>query len=274
MTPDNGIKLTEPEVDWDRFDIAASYAIIGRCSTAMITSKGEPTLFPDQVAKFIRRLGGYRGQYGERAFPFIELQTNGIPLWDNKDGSAAVRLRDWKSLGLTTIAVSVVHLDPEVNRQIYLPYRKEYINLPGLIDLLHEQKLSVRLAVVMFDGGMDTTGAVADMIAFAGRHRVEQLSFRPVNAPDDSENDDVAAWARQHFLPPAKLAAITAFVEKTGTAVGKLVHGATIYDVNGQNVCLTNSLTLDPNTEEFRQLIFFPDGSIRWDWRFPGARLP
>ena len=37
----------------------------------------------------------------------------------------------------------------------------------------------------------------------------------------------------------------------------RLVHGAVIYDVNQQNVCLTDSLTIDQQKEEIRQLIFF-----------------
>lgn len=86
MTPPNGIEMREPQVNWDRFAIAASYAVRGGCTTAMITSKGEPTLFPGQVSRFVRSLGEYRGQYNERAFPFIEIQTNGIPIWDRHEG--------------------------------------------------------------------------------------------------------------------------------------------------------------------------------------------
>ncbi len=53
----------------------------------------------------------------------------------------------------------------------------------------------------------------------------------------------------------------------------RLVHGAVIYDVNQQNVCLTDSLTIDQQKEEIRQLIFFPDGRLVYDWVFAGARI-
>jgi hypothetical protein len=52
-----------------------------------------------------------------------------------------------------------------------------------------------------------------------------------------------------------------------------LPHGATIYDVKGQNVCMTNSLTLSTNPDEIRQLIYFPDGRLMYDWVHMGARV-
>ena len=273
MTPPNGVEMREPDVNWDRFDIASSLALKGGCTTAMITSKGEPTLFPGQVSRFIRRLGEFRGQFGERGFPIIEMQTNGIPIWERRAGEMRAYVRDWAALGLTTVAISVVHFDAESNRRIYLPYKKEYIDLAGLIGFLHEQKLAVRLAVVMVNELIDTPSDVNAMIHFAKTNGVEQLSFRPVNRPDESEDGTVAQWTAGNFVSQEHYRTIMDWVGREGAIVGRLGHGATIYDVGGQNVCMTNSLTLNPDSEELRQLIFFPDGAIRWDWRYPGARL-
>jgi hypothetical protein len=52
-----------------------------------------------------------------------------------------------------------------------------------------------------------------------------------------------------------------------------LPWGAEVYDVGGQNICLANCLTLDPSSDEVRQLIVYPDGSHRFDWRYKGAIL-
>ncbi len=52
-----------------------------------------------------------------------------------------------------------------------------------------------------------------------------------------------------------------------------LMHGAVGYDVGGQNVCLTDCLTLDASNEDIRQLIFFPDGRLGYDWQYEGAVL-
>jgi len=46
-----------------------------------------------------------------------------------------------------------------------------------------------------------------------------------------------------------------------------------VYDLNGQNVCLTNCLTGSSDPDNTRQIIYFPDGRIMYDWRFPGARI-
>jgi hypothetical protein len=46
-----------------------------------------------------------------------------------------------------------------------------------------------------------------------------------------------------------------------------------VYDIEGQNVCMTNSLTRDTNIENIRQIIYFPDGHIRYDWEYTGAVL-
>jgi hypothetical protein len=51
----------------------------------------------------------------------------------------------------------------------------------------------------------------------------------------------------------------------------ELVHGAIVYDLHGQNICLTNALTIEPRSDEIRQLIFFPDGHLRYDWQYKGA---
>jgi hypothetical protein len=66
---------------------------------------------------------------------------------------------------------------------------------------------------------------------------------------------------------------IVLFSHVRGNKLMSLPHNAVIYDVNGQNVCLTNALTIEPEDEILRQIIFFPDGHLRFDWQFKGAVL-
>ena len=61
------------------------------------------------------------------------------------------------------------------------------------------------------------------------------------------------------------------YLDANGKHLLNLVHGAKVYDVNGQNVCLTNALTINTNQDEIRQLIYFPDGHLRYDWQYEGA---
>jgi hypothetical protein len=52
-----------------------------------------------------------------------------------------------------------------------------------------------------------------------------------------------------------------------------LVHGAAVYDLLGMNICLTHSLTRNPDEDTIRQLIFFPRGDLFTDWELRGSVL-
>src|ERR1700733_442661 len=135
MTPANGLGTKEPTVNWRNFRKAARYAANGRCQTAMITSKGEPTIFPEQITKFLQELVPYD-------FPVIEMQTNGLLIAEGKKVTDQ-HLKDWYDLGLTTVAISVVHYEAAKNKEVYTPHRPSYIDLPALIQKLHSFGFSV-----------------------------------------------------------------------------------------------------------------------------------
>jgi hypothetical protein len=84
---------------------------------------------------------------------------------------------------------------------------------------------------------------------------------------------EMATWYANHYLQYKQLEEMEMFLNYNGHKLMKLIHGGVVYDYEGQNVCLSNSLTIDPNTEELRQLIFFPDGHLRYDWQYEGAIL-
>jgi molybdenum cofactor biosynthesis enzyme MoaA len=265
MTVSHGLGLREPEVNWRNFRKACQLAARSGVTTAMLTGKGEPTLFPAQITRYLEAMAGFE-------FPLLELQTNGIVLQQQRERYAP-HLVQWHGLGLSTVAVSIMHHDPERNREIYLPHQDHYVDLPALIDLLHQVGLSVRLACVMAGGYVDSVAEVEALVAFAREHRVEQLSVRPVARPGESRDGATAAWTAAHQLPDAAQEAIADWVAAAGTKLMTLGHGAVVYDVGGQNLCLTDCLTIQPTTEDLRQLIFFPDGHLRYDWQYPGAIL-
>lgn len=265
MTPPNGLALKEPEINWRNFKIAAKLARDYGADTAMITGKGEPTLFPGQISKYVAALG-------EFGFPFIELQTNGINLAEKRDTFDPL-VREWYKNGLTMPAISIVHYDPEKNRQIYLPHREKYIDLPELIGYLHGVGLSVRLACVAINGCIDNVGQLEKMMEFARENKVEQLTIRPVSKPGEARDLEVYDWTIRNHLKESQLKEITDYLERKGEPLLDLPQGGRVYDVNGQNICLTNCLTRSTNPEDGRHLIFFPDGHIRYDWEKKGAIL-
>ena len=102
---------------------------------------------------------------------------------------------------------------------------------------------------------------------------VEQLTVRSVRAPDEAEDEAVYSWTKDKELTPGKILDLAEFLEKNGNKLMTLDHGGVVYDLDGQNVCVTDCLTIKPEGEDVRQLIFFPDGHLRYDWQHKGAIL-
>jgi molybdenum cofactor biosynthesis enzyme MoaA len=268
MTPKQGLSEEEPELNWRNLKKAAIFAKSCNVSTAIITGKGEPTLFPNQITKYLRGLQEFN-------FPFIELQTNGITISEQKELFSKY-LKQWYWMGLTTIIISIVHYDPEENRKIYTPHKQQYQDIPELVEYLHKNKFSVRLNCTLYDGGISSSLELEKLISFSKNNSVDQLSIRPVNKPSfimNSSSANVEYWICNHSLKKNQEEELTKYLETNGKQLLKLSFGATVYDVDGQNVCFTNCLTNDEKIDEIRHLIFFPDGHLRYDWQYPGAIL-
>ncbi len=251
------------EVNWRNFRVACKLAKQTDTTTVLMTGKGEPTLYPELITKHLLELDKFQ-------FPLIELQTNGIQI---ANGKLDEFLPTWYNLGLTTIALSVVHYENKKNAEIYQPGKDTYNNLEVLIHKLHQIGFSVRLCVMLLKGYIDTPEKVATMIGECKQLGVEQLTFRNIKAANVTSDDGVTEWTREHALNDLQVVSINQYVQNYGTLLHRLMHNTVIYDVGGQNVCLGTCLTQDPDQNDFRQLIFFPSGDLFWDWQYKGARI-
>ena len=272
MTPEQGMTQKPEEVDWDRFRKAYQYAASGKAETSMITGKGEPTLFPEYISQYLNGLLEAEKKFGYR-IPVRELQTTGVAIADEK---ADDFLYLWRAGNLHTVAVSIAHFDPEVNRKIFLPYRHSYIDLSKLVDKLHQADYGVRLACVLFKGGIDNSRKLKQLIEFSKDNQVEQLTIRPVNMPTESADQVVAQWVREHSLENGQLEDIDTYLRENGVVMKEFPFGGTIYSifsVRSQNVCFTSCLTKDQPSKYLRQLIFYPNGRIALDWTEKGEGL-
>ena len=261
--PDN---LVQCPINWRNLRIAANLANRSNVDTVMITSRGEPLLFPKQISEYLVHLKEFN-------FPFIELQTNGILLGKNKDKYDKY-LREWYQNGLTTITISVVSHKRELNQKNYFQNKQDYIDLVELIDYLHELKFCVRLTCVCCKDTMDSREKVEEFIQFAKKHKVEQVTLRPVN--DEYRRDSAHQWILKNKLTDKNKKDIMDYLEEKGTRLLVLDRIGTIYDVEGQNVLFSVPLTKytrDTNPENLRNLIFFQDGHIRYEWEMEGGIL-
>ncbi len=264
MTPKQGIDLEEPRVNWRNFRKACLFAEKKGVTNVLITGKGEPTIHPDQITEFLEELKKF-------SFPIIELQTNGIVL-EKEFKKYENHLKDWHKKGLDVVSISIAHYDPLKNGNIFTP-EKNYIDLEKLIRRLHNIGFSVRLSCVLIKGYIDSVHEILKLINNARKWKVEQLTLRQLARPLTSENTRVSEWVRDNTVGDKELENIRSFFEKNAKRLITLEHDTVIYDFNDQNVCLTNALTIESRTENVRQLIFFPDGHLRYDWQFKGAIL-
>lgn len=265
VKPDNE-NLKEVNINWRNLKIASNLANRSGIDTVMLTSRGEPTLFPEQISEYLKHLKEFN-------FPFIELQSNCIPIALNKEKYEKY-LKEWYNNGLTTITISVVSNRSEINKQIYMPNSERYIDLEDLIKYLHSFGFSLRLTCVLCKDMTDTVEKIEEFIKFAKNNKVEQVTLRPVN--DEFRRKSAQEWIKRNKLTDEQKIEIKEFLDKKGTKLLEIERIGTIYDFEGQNVCISlplNKYTRDTNPENCRNLIFFQDGHIRYEWEMEGGIL-
>lgn len=253
----------ESKVNWHNFEKACRLAQISNVSTVLITGKGEPTLYPKQLTEFLKHMKKFE-------FPLIEIQTNGLVFKEFEKYEKY--LKEWHSLGLSTIAFSIVHYKREKNKEIFAP-NSNYIDLEKTIEKLHKLGFSIRLSCIIIKNYIDSIEEIKKLADFSKKCKVEQLTIRAVKIPDFSEDKKAYEWTKQHQVAKEKMTEVSNYLEKNARKLMTLEHGGIVYDYNGQNICITDCLTIKPETEELRQLIFFPDGHLRYDWQYKGAIL-
>jgi molybdenum cofactor biosynthesis enzyme MoaA len=262
LTPACGVGRAPVAPNHRNFDIACRFARTAGVSTVLLTGKGEPTLFPHLIADYARRSQAH-------GFPFIELQTNGIRLLE--DRRLRPSLRTWYRYGLTTVSVSIAHPEPARNAEIFRPGRP--YDFWALTGRLHDLGLAVRLNCTLVKGYVDRPAAIAALVDACRERGIEQLTLREVARPDDSADAGVARYVDAHRVTGLceTMRRQLARPGQGATLLLELPHGGLVYDWRGQNLCLGNCLTGTTDPDDIRQLIFFPDGHLRYDWRYPGA---
>jgi molybdenum cofactor biosynthesis enzyme MoaA len=258
-----GKNIKVEPINVNNFHKACRLAQIDDVTNVIITGKGEPLLYPDQITEYLKSLQKFD-------FPIVELQTNGILLNQQPDKFDPL-LKEWHRLGLTFIAISIIHYDPGINRANYIPHEKSYPDLGKMISHLHSFGFSVRLTCTLVKGGIDSVSETKTIITKSKGWGAEQLTLRKVSAPKKSHSLEVYNWTKAHELSQSNLNDIEAYLKTNGEKVATFDYGGAIYDVEGQNVCFTNALTLNKDSENFRQAIYFPDGHLRFDWQYQGA---
>ncbi len=175
---------------------------------------------------------------------------------------------------MSTILISTVSNRPEINGEVYTPRTKQYIDLPELISNLHEIGFSVRLTAICTKAWMSTPEQIDEYLKFALENKVAQVTLRPLN--DEYRRETAQAWIDEHKMSEEDKVRIYDFLNTEGYKLMELPNIGNVFDYKGQNVMFSYALTKynDHNDgENKRNLIFFPDGQLRYEWEWEGARL-
>jgi pyruvate-formate lyase-activating enzyme len=283
-------ELTQAKINERNFNKAAKLAAMGGCTTALLTGKGEPTLYPEQITTYLQMLAALEPY----DFPFVELQTNAIRLghiaqyWDRHGNISGLNdefkrlyaeFCRWGDLGLNTIAISVVDVEKANNDQIYLHHRDiDYPDLAATVRFLRYHGYSIRICLMLHKGMVDDPDDLFRVIDWCRANEVAQFTFRPIRKPAQGAEGsaDYIEYIEKYGLDDHDLNAIAQAVAAKGTHILTLMNGAheaKVYDVMGQNVCVSDCLTVEPTSDDIRTLIFYPDGRLTYDWQYKGARL-
>lgn len=262
MTLTPGTALLGESIRWDRFESACKIVEQARDGliSVILTGVGEPLLHPDEISMYLTRLGG--------RFPLVELQTNGV---STKNVAAWDYWRIWRDKGLTQVSISIAHTNP--NRSNEIMGIKEQYNYWDAVEWLKGAGFSVRLNCTMLRSGISTPPQVRGLITICATRGVDKLTLREVEGPYKPRDAAVGHWVNAE-KPHGASARLRQYLEAEGARrLMKLPHGGIIYDVKGQNVAVATCLTKTTDPDDIRQIIFFPDGRISYDWQHPGARI-
>ena len=255
MTGTAGVEPGEaPVIDPVRLRKGAELAKHLGATTALITGKGEPTLWPERLYEALDVV--------KEVFPLVEVQTNGIALSDWILGEMWAR-------GVTMVALSAVHYRTEANKECYGD-KYPFSGLMGLVDAVHLKNMSVRVTCMLCKGWIDSVNEVQRLIRWAHTQKVEQLTIRAITKPEIPSDKTVGDWVTAHQIDEKAMEEIYYHIYLKADRLNTLVHG-NVYaynlgDGDEQNVCLSDCLTHNPDSNEIRQLIYCPDGHVRYDW--------
>ncbi len=265
-----GVLPKTRRIDRINFDKACRLAELSGSTTVLMTGKGEPTLYPEEITAYLNLLKKWE-------FPLIELQTNGLMLGRLAQGETdglpkglnRKILAAWRRKGLNTVAISAVSVENWRNATIY---SMDYPDLATTIKFLHSFGFTVRLCIMMLEGFVDTPRKVQAVIDFCRAHRVEQLTIRSIRKPQVSNYDKKATqFVTERGLTDFEVKNINTWCLRRGKKMMTLPHDAVVLDINGQNVCVTSCLNEDGESDDIRTLIYYSDGSLRYRWDYDGA---
>lgn len=224
----------------------------------ILTGLGEPLLAPRQIDEYLWAMDGL--------FPRIDLQTNGILIEKNLED-----LKRWQQMGLSLVCLSVAGTNAvESNSVMGIQAEYDYWRTASL---LKDIGLAVRLNCTMTKTGIHTPDDAELILDRANNVGIDQVTFREVEMPYEVSDDKVGLWVYANKASGAAVRLLHHLESRGAVNLLDMPHGGVVFDYGGQNVAIANCLTTSTDPNDIRQIIYFPDGRLQYDWRYRGAKI-
>ncbi len=152
-----------------------------------ISSSGEPTLSPISVTKVLQLI--YNLKEEGINFNKINLYSNGIII-GNDEEFCDKYLSLWKSLGLTTIYITIHDTNEENNARVY--GIKEYPSLKNIISRIHSYGIKVRGNLVLNREVISNLNEFVSMIKKLAVLKLDSVSAWPIRNDNDKVDIEIA----------------------------------------------------------------------------------
>ncbi|WP_339727400.1 radical SAM protein [uncultured Gimesia sp.] len=211
---------------------------------AVITGGGEPTLYPrPKLLELIRLAANYFSQK-------VVLITNGFILTEMSAAERFAFLEELQTAGLTTLAISHHHHDPDVNRRIMslnIDVTRIAKSLAQNLDRF--PTLSMRLICVLQKGGVEDAGAIQNFLNWAASLNVQEVCFKELYVSTSVESEYYSRpaneWSEAHQVP---LRLLLDFLQaEDWNQMGELPWGAPIYENNINGVPMKVAAYTEPS---------------------------
>lgn len=255
-TPNKGDRL-----DFNRLSNALQYATAGKAQTAILTSKGETLMSDWDYLGDILKLTKEHG-FGQR-----DLHSN-MSLVKGREEEFLEKLVN-KPYGLTNVTVTVASLDPVINSDLM----GIDINYGELFRFLRKDAdIAVRLSCVMNKEAVYDRQTMEDYISKAKEHDISQIVFRGLWTPDNSRENKVSRWSREHKIEIdiANNALEAMVLENKAFKIFDLPWGQTVYDMDGINTTAA-TCTVNYFKDSIKSLVFLPNNHMYSTWEFEGS---
>lgn len=223
-----------------------------------LTGAGEPTCDPEAVTKALR---AYKECADQGAyFPNVNLFTNGILLGDKDFCDKWLPL--WKSLGLTSVCVSVHHWRDDKQAEVYGV--KSYPSFYSIIGNLKHHGLGARATLLLSKAHCGDWFKYHQSVATLMNYGFDNITSWPVGNPDGTRNEYTPSrW---------NLLLIRLWLRRNAKLCHGHVWGGGVYDYHGSILRITDYVTKhDPDKDFVRQLVVFQDGTVAYSWIKEGA---